>query len=292
MLVDTHTHVNFQPYLSDYTEVINRALKNKVWIINVGTQRESSERSIQIAKEYNEGVYAAIGLHPLHLFHDVSEEQAIGHEVQRIRARAERFDGTLFRSLARSSKKVVAIGECGLDYYHFERSGLQEFRDELVDLQQQTLRQHCALALELNLPVMIHCRDAAMHTQTTVQAFDDILTVLRSYQGKLRGVIHCYTGLASYIPKFLELGFYIGFTGITTFPDAEEVQAAAKATPINRLLLETDAPYLTPHPHRGKRNEPAYVRFVAEAIARLKGKDVASVEEQTTANAFELFQLS
>jgi TatD DNase family protein len=154
------------------------------------------------------------------------------------------------------------------------------------------LRQHCDLALELNKAVVIHCRDAATHSSTTGQAFLDVLEILRSYHGKLRGVIHCYTGLAKYIPHFLELGFYIGYTGIVTFPDAKEVQTAAKATPLNRVLLETDAPYLSPIPFRGKPNEPAYVQYVADAIAHIHSSTLRQVAEQTTTNAFELFRLS
>lgn len=295
MLVDTHTHVNFQPFLDDYRAVIERALSNDIWINNVGTQRESSERSVKVAQEFKRGVYASVGLHPLHLFQDVTEVQPLGEAVQKIRARAERFDYAWYKQLAQSSSKVVAIGECGLDYYHFERSQLESYRSELTTLQQQTLRQHCDLALELNLPVVIHCRDAATHNTETIQAFLDVLEILRSYQGrapKLRGVIHCYTGLASYIPHFLELGFYIGFTGIVTFPQATEVQAAVQATPLDRLLLETDAPYLTPEPYRGKRNEPSYVQHVASKIAELKALAPAEVAEQTTANAIELFRLS
>lgn len=292
MLFDTHTHVNFQPFLKTYREVISRAWSADVMINNVGTQWESSQRSVAIANEYDQGVVASVGLHPLHLFHDVTEEQALGEHVQTIRTRAERFDYAAYKQLAQSSPKVVAIGECGLDYYHFQRAQVQQFRAELTALQIATLRQHCDLALELDKAVVIHCRDAATHSSTTIQAFIDVLDILRSYNGKLRGVIHCYTGLAEYIPHFLELGFYIGYTGIVTFPDAKEVQSAVRATPLNRLLLETDAPYLTPVPFRGKPNEPAYVRYVAEAVAHLQQANVVNVATQTTTNAFELFHLS
>lgn len=292
MLFDTHTHVNFQPFLKTYHDVIGRAVSADIMINNVGTQWESSQRSVAIANEYDQGVVASVGLHPLHLFHDVTEEQALGEHVQTIRARAERFDYAAYKRLALSSSKVVAIGECGLDYYHFQRAQVQQFRAELTALQIATLRQHCNLALELDKAVVIHCRDAATHSNNTVQAFLDVLDILRSYNGKLRGVIHCYTGLAEYIPHFLELGFYIGYTGIVSFSDAKEVHAAVRATPLNRLLLETDAPYLTPVPFRGKPNEPAYVRYVAEAVAHVQHISVATVAQQTTANAFELFRLS
>ncbi|EKD76314.1 MAG: Hydrolase, TatD family [uncultured bacterium] len=292
MLFDSHTHVNFQPFFKTYKEVIGRAQAANIMINNVGTQWESSQRSVAIAEEYKSGVVATVGLHPLHLFHDVTEEQALGEQVQKIRARAERFDYEQYKQLALSSKKVVAIGECGLDYYHFQRAQVQEFREELTALQKSTLRQHCDLALELDKAVVIHCRDAVTHTSRTIQAFLDVLEIVRSYNGKLRGVIHCYTGLPEYVSQFLELGFYIGYTGIATFPDATEVQASVRATPLNRLLLETDAPYLTPMPYRGKPNEPAYVQYVANAIAALQDVSVEQVAKQTTANAFELFRLS
>lgn len=292
MLFDTHTHVNFQPFLKTYRDVIERALSANIMINNVGTQWESSQRSVAIAEEYDSGVVASVGLHPLHLFHDITEEQQLGEHVQTIRARAERFNYAAYKQLAQSSSKVVAIGECGLDYYHFQRAQVQEWQVELTELQKTTLRQHCDLAVELDKAVVIHCRDAATHSSKTIQAFVDLLEILESYNGKLRGVIHCYTGLAEYIPYFLELGFYVGYTGIVTFPDAKEVHAAVRATPLNRLLLETDAPYLTPVPFRGKPNEPAFVQHVAAGIAHLHSRSVEAVAEQTTTNAFELFRLS
>lgn len=270
-LVDTHTHVNFQPFLEDYQAVIDRATERGIVVTNVGTQWESSQRSVQLADQLGGLVYAAVGLHPLHLFNDVVEEQTFGGQTQRIVAKAEQFDPARYQQLAQSSPRVVAIGECGLDYYH--SAGL-------AAVQQQVLRQHFDIAVALNLPVIIHCREA----------YDDLLTLLADYRGKIRGTIHCYTGTPDYIPKFLEFGLYIGFTGIITFTKAEPVRASAQAVPLDRLLLETDAPYLAPVPHRGKRNEPSYVWYVAEALAKLKGVSFEQLAAQTTANAFKLFQ--
>lgn len=290
-LFDTHTHVNFQPFQPDYEAVLERALANGVILNNVGTQWESSQRSVQLAEEFPTGVWASVGLHPLHLFQDVTEEQQFDGKIQKIRARAEQFDYEKYKTLAQSSDKVIAIGECGLDYYHFERSGLTTQRAELTQLQITTLQEHIKLAIELDKPIIIHCRDAAVHTNRTIQAFVDLIEVLKPYQGTLRGVIHCYTGLPEYLPYFLELGFYVGFTGIVTFPNAKEVQASVQAMPLNRILLETDAPYLSPEPHRGKRNEPSNVHFVAEAIAKLRHTTVEQIAEATTANARDLFRL-
>lgn len=290
-LFDTHTHVNFQPFQQDYRVVLEQALANGVWINNVGTQWESSQRSVAIADEFSEGVYASVGVHPIHLFSNIEEQQQFDGKTQTIRARAEQFDYQRYKQLAQSSKKVIAIGECGLDYLHFERAQLQGRREQLIQQQVDTLKQHCDLALELNLPVVIHCRDAATHDGTTLQAFLDLLDILRPYQGKLRGVIHCYTGIPEYIPKFLELGFYIGFTGIISFSNAKEVQASLQAVPLDRILLETDAPYLAPVPKRGKRNEPAFVEHVAAAAAQLKEVTLDELAKRTTANAFELFRI-
>ncbi len=280
-LVDTHTHVNFQPFLDSYREVIQRATNSDIIVTNVGTQWESSERSVRIADELGGLVYAAVGLHPLHLFKDIVEEQKFGDTTQKIVARSEKFDPAKYKLLAQSSKRVVAIGECGLDYYH---------TDGLASVQQTVLRQHIELGIALDLPLIIHCRDAGIHTDDTVQAFDDLAALLSDYQGKVRGTIHCYTGTPKYIERFLKFGFYIGFTGIATFTSAKAVRASVQAVPLDRILLETDAPYLAPVPHRGQRNEPAYVRYVAEEIAKLKGESLENVAAQTTSNAFDLFR--
>src|SRR3989338_6968530 len=266
-LVDTHPHVNFQPFLEDYRSVIQRATEQDIVVTNVGTQWESSQRSVAIAEELHGLVYASVGLHPLHLFKDIVEEQTFGGKTQLIKARAEQFDPGRYAQLAKSSRRVVAIGECGLDYYH---------TDGLASVQQDVLRQHVELALELDLPVIIHCRDA----------YADLLALLEEYRGTLRGTIHCYTGAPTWIPQFLDLGFYIGFTGIITFAKADEVRAIAQAVPLDRLLLETDAPYLAPVPHRGQRNEPSYVRCVAEELAKLKNTSYTELAKRTTENAF------
>ncbi|MFA5995277.1 MAG: TatD family hydrolase [Patescibacteria group bacterium] len=292
VLFDTHTHVNFQPFQADYKTVIQRALEQGIWLNNVSSQWNSAQRSIQIAEEYQEGVYATIGVHPIHLFQDVEETQTFGGVTQTIKARAEQFDPIRYEQLAKSSKKVIAIGECGLDYHHLERANLQARRTQLIQQQITVFKQHCDLALALNLPIVIHCRDAATHSADTLQAFEDVLTVLRGYNKKLRGVVHCYTGTAKYIPLFLELGLYIGYTGVITFPNAPAVQAAVRVTPLEKIVVETDAPYLAPVPMRGKRNEPSFVQYVAEAVASLKNIPLPTVQQSTTKNALELYRLS
>lgn len=288
-LFDTHTHVNFQPFSADYKTVLQKAIDAGITINNIGSQWESSQRSVQIAEEFEHGIWASVGLHPIHLFSDVIEQQTIAGKVQNIRTRAEIFDYERYKQLAQSSKKVIAIGECGLDYYHFEREHLQAEREPLIEQQKQTLRQHFDLALELNLPVSIHCRDAATHNEDTLEAFEDLLALLKEYNGNIKGSIHCYTGIPKYIPYFLELGLHIGYTGIVSFKNTAEVQASLKVTPLEQVLLETDAPYLAPHPYRGHRNEPFYLQHVAEAVAKVKDLSIQEVAEQTTLNAERLF---
>lgn len=296
MLFDTHTHVNFQPFSSDWKAVIQRALDQSVIINNVGSHWESSQRSVEIAEFFStisNNVWASVGLHPIHIFEDVIEEQVIDGKTQKIKTCAETFDKQKYKTLAQSSDKVIAIGECGLDYLHFSRANIpDDQREVLMKKQQAVLREHIELAIELDLAVIIHCRDAAVHDQSTVRAFEDLHDMLLPYRGKLRGVVHCYTGTPELAKKFLNLGLYIGFTGIITFPNAKEVQAAAKIVPLNKIVLETDAPYLTPIPFRGKRNEPSYVQYVAAGIAKLHDCSVDEVARITTHNAIELFKIS
>ncbi len=279
MLVDTHCHLNFKAFKDETEEIINRASAVGVTrIINVGSQWDTSERAVTMANE-KEGLYAAIALHPIHLY-----EQEVDEEESHFTTRAEIFDFEKYKSLALSSNKVVAVGECGLDYYHFPAGrGIEEVKNK----QAEAFKKQIDLATELNLPLIIHCRDA----------YDDLFNLLDEAvkQGKLakRGVNHCFLGNQEQAKKFLDLGFYLSFTGIITFKNvAPELLKVIKETPLDRIMVETDAPYLAPHPYRGKRNEPAFVVEVAKKIAELKGLDVKDVEDKTTANAENLFNLT
>jgi TatD DNase family protein len=202
-------------------------------------------------------IFAAVGFHP----HDA--------------AKLTLADLQTLRELAQHPK-VKAIGEIGLDYY----------RDlSPRDVQAKAFRQQLELAADLDLPVIIHCREA----------FDDVIAILREWQAsnkQARGVLHSFSGDRAQAEQVFEIGFRIGLTGPITFPKAEEMRAVAQAAPMDRLLIETDAPYLTPAPNRGKRNEPAYVRRVAEKIAEVRGLTVEAVAAQTTANADSLFDWS
>ncbi len=276
MLIDTHTHVNFSAFKDDGAEVIKRCLDNDIWIINVGSQLSTSKRAVQIAEQYEQGVYAAVGLHPIHLHEmEVDEDEDI-----HFHSRAEVFDESVYKDLA-SSPKVVAIGEMGIDYFHLPEG---EDPEEVKRKQKETFLRGIKLAQELGKPIIVHTRPS----KGTFDAYDDEIGILKQ-ANYFHGVIHSFLGTFEQAQEFLQMGFYLSFNGIVTFKNAQEVQEVAKKVPLERVLLETDAPYLTPVPYRGKRNEPSYVEYVARKIAELKGISFEEVAEVTTNNARRLF---
>ncbi|MDO8581604.1 MAG: TatD family hydrolase [bacterium] len=284
-LYDTHAHVQFNAFKDDGHAVIARALAAGVWMNLVGSQIDTSKRAIEYAEQYPEGVYALIALHPIHLFSTHVDED----EIQ-FKSREETFDPAVYRELAKS-KKVVGIGECGLDYYRLDdytkvsehshdAPFITERTAEVKKRQKEVFLQHIELAIELNLPIEIHCREA----------YDDVYEIVKKYP-KLRAIMHCYLGDAVQAKKFLELGFLLSFSGIVTFKNAKALQEIARTTPLDRIVVETDCPYLTPEPHRGQRNEPAYVEWTAKKIADLKGATLDEVARATTANARKFFKI-
>lgn len=268
MLIDTHAHVNFNAFKDDADEVIKKCSDKQIGVINVGSQYSTSRRAVKMAEKYETGVWAIVGLHPDHLKEQEWEEEGI-----KVKTAVEKFDAQKYSKLA-ESKKVVAIGECGIDYYHGE-----ENRDDQI----VTFKEEIKLAVELNLPVMVHCRNA----------YKDVLEVIteekKKYGEKLRGTIHSYLGRLSYAEEFNKMGFLISFNGIITY--ARDYDKVIKGTELNNILLETDCPWLTPVPYRGERNEPAYVKFVAQKIAEIKNVDMKDVENITTQNAKKLFRI-
>ncbi len=284
MLIDTHAHVNFNAYKDDSDEVIRRSLAGGVWMINVGSQYTTSERAVMMAEKYPEGVYAAIGLHPIHLETDLIKVKVDEEEIE-FKTREEEFDYEKYRNLAKSSKKIVAVGEIGFDYWYRPKTKVKisQFKEK----QKQAFIQQLNLARELNLPVMLHCR----------MAHDDLLNVIKEnieqHGSKLiSGVSHCFVGMLEQAKEYLKLGFCLGFNGIIFkkipgLPDFEEI---IKEVPLERILLETDCPYLTPEPMSG-RNEPLYIKYIAEKIAKIKNISYQEVENQTTQNAKELFKI-
>jgi len=281
MLIDTHAHINFSAYKDDGDEVVKKALENDVWIINSGSQAETSRRAVEYANKFPEGVYATIALHPIHLASERIVEFLDENETLDFKTKEEKFDFDFYKNLAQDSK-VVAIGETGLDYYHLKEYEEDE-RARLKNLQKEVFVEHLKLTSEIGKPVVIHCREA----------YDDILKILKSTDYGLRttagGVAHSFVGRWSQAEQLLNLGFYLSFNGIITF--ARDYDKVVQNTPLERILLETDSPYLTPVPFRGKRNEPLYVKYVAEKIAEIKGVSFEEVAKVTTENARKLFKI-
>ncbi|MFH1193758.1 MAG: TatD family hydrolase [bacterium] len=285
MLIDTHAHLNFGAFKNDCDDIIKQTLEKNVWMINIGSQSTTSERAVELAGGYEEGVYAAVGLHPTHLFEMEIDEAEVD---VKFKSRKEDWDYDFYKTLAQN-KKVVAIGEIGLDYH---------FAPKTVDLkivknkQQKVFEQALNLADELNLPVVIHSRDT----------HNDLIPILKEFLNagrlKRRGVLHCFTGGWKDAEKYLDLGFLISFTGIVTFEPRpsqtelrEKILETVKNIPLEKFMIETDAPYLTPEPFRGKRNEPLFVEFVARKIAEIKNLGLEEVAEATTKTAREFFRI-
>ncbi len=280
MLIDTHAHINFVGYKDDGDVVVKRALENDVWIINSGSERDTSRRAIEYADRYPNGVFASVGLQPIHL-RDLDFKETIGEEIIDFKTDKQDFDYVYYRNLAQD-KKVVAIGEAGLEHSHLDNETPGE-QKKIKDKQQEVFLKHLELAKELDKPVIVHCRGA--HNETI-----EILKNFISDTGyALKGTIHSFLGRWSQAEKYLEMGFCLSFNGVVTF--ARDYDKVIKNTPLERILLETDCPYLTPIPFRGKRNEPLYVKYVAEKIAEIRGISFDEVAKVTTENARKLFKI-
>jgi len=278
-LIDTHAHVNFNAFKDDSDEVIRRALQSDVWLVNVGSQYTTSERAVEIAERYSRGVYAAIGLHPIHLETKLVKIKVDKEEIE-FETREEDFDYEKYKKLAQTSSKVVALGEIGLDYYRRPKTKTKQA--EFKEKQKQTFIKQLELAQELNLPVILHCR----------MAHDDLITTLQHYNNTtIRGVSHCFTGTLEEAKEYIKLGFYIGFNGlifkkVEGLPNVEEI---IREIPLEKILVETDCPYLSPPPYENQRCKPLYVKYVAEKIAKIKNLSCEEAAKITTRNARELF---
>jgi len=275
MLIDTHAHLNFNAYKEDADEVIKRALDNDIWMINVGSQYSTSKKAVEIAEKYPEGIYAAIGLHPIHLSSGIFKTKVDKEEIE-FQTREEEFDYQKYKELAKSPK-VVAIGEIGFDYWYRPKTKnkLTEFKKR----QKEVFLKQIDLAEELNLPIIFHCRVAQ----------EDLIEILKSKAESLKGVMHCFTGNEAETKEYLEMGFYLGFNGLIFKLDwLDEI---IRKAPLERILIETDCPYLTPSPFEGQRNEPLYVKYVAERIAKIKNLSYEEIAKVTAENAKKLFKL-
>lgn len=278
MFIDTHAHVNFKYFKDDADQVIQNSLNEKVWMINVGADYKTSRRALEYANKYETGVYAAVGLHPLHLF----SIQAAG-EGYDFQTRGEEFSYDAYEKLA-SFEKVVAIGEVGLDYYHIDPKADVT---EVKKIQKKVFIEQLLLARRLDLPVIIHCR----------QAHDDMLEVLKEvkrenknlFPDRMWGVMHCFSGDENLAWQYFGLGLMISFTGLITF--SRQWDGLIRKLPSDKFMIETDCPFMTPEPFRGKRNEPMYVKYVAEKIAEIRGSALEKIAEATMKNSRAFFRI-
>lgn len=282
MIIDTHSHLNFNAFKNDSDEVIRRTLAENIWLINVGTKYETSQQAVKIAEKYREGVYSAIGLHPIYAAAEFMKVKTDPDEGEFL-VKEQDFDKEKYKELAKL-KKVVAIGEIGLDYYYKPKTTakLAQFKEK----QKQIFLEQLDLAKELNLPVILHCR----------MAHDDVIEILKSRNEK-NGVIHCFTGTLEQAQKYIEMGFYIGINGIIFKFNIDEV---IKNISLDKIVVETDCPYLMPlpaialakeGPEGTKRNEPIFIKHTIQKIADLKNVSFDEVCQKTTQNARKLFNI-
>lgn len=281
MLIDTHTHVQFRGFKDEVEDVMKRALDSSVIVVNVGTQKDTSTEAVNMLSKYKENVYAVIGLHPLHTF-----SQHVDEEESSFQTREETFDYEYYKALA-LNPKVIGIGECGLDYYRLPDD---EDHEKIKQLQRDAFNAQIKLALELNKVLCVHTRP----TGGSQDAYNDLFEILQKVKAEnsnFKFEVHCYTGNLENAKRFVSIGGLIGINGILTFDRSGVAEEVVKNIPLENLLLETDAPYLTPKPHRGKKNEPSYVKYVAEKIAQIKQISTEEVAEVTTSNAKKLFNI-
>ncbi len=252
MLIDTHCHLNSTKFKDNLIDVIDRAINNDVKImIVVGFDKKTNARAIELAEQYP-FIYATVGFHPTDAKHIKDSDFKLLKEQL-------------------NHPKVVGVGECGLDFYWDK-----EHINEQIDIFQKQIE----ISLEYKLPLIIHMRDASEATYN----------VLSEYKN-LQGIMHCYSGSAEMVPLFTALGLHISLGGPVTFKNGHKPKAVAEVVPLDKLLVETDSPYLSPHPFRGKTNEPAKVKLIAEEIARIKKMSYKEIAEVTTKNAIKLFKL-
>lgn len=278
MLIDTHAHLNFAAFEKDKKQVIKRCLENDVWVINIGTNFETSKKAVEIAENSKVGMFSSVGLHPINLdtgLIKLRPDKLEGENYER------EFDYESYKKLA-SSEKVLAIGEIGLDYYWKPKTTKRKelFKQKQKDL----LLKELNLAKELNLPVIFHCR----------MAHQDLINILSENQEIVpkKAVAHSFVGGVKELKDFLDFGFYIGFNGII-FKKIEGIDFAEviKDTPLDKILIETDCPYLVPAGLKVGRNEPIFVKHIAKTIADIKKVSLDRLAEITTENARKLFNI-
>ena len=303
--IDIHAHTNFKAFEEDRDEVVSRALENDTWVINIGTQYDTSKKAVEMTNEYGEGVYACIGLHPIHTgasYHDQEElgspDSALATDGKRNEqgfvSRGEIFDKDKYRELAKRGK-VVGVGECGLDYYHMD--------EDSIEKQKVAFIAQIELANELGLPLMLHVRNHS--TNKTHNAYFDIYELIKKHSEVrlpnnmevglpyYKGVSHFFAGSVEDMKRFVEIGILVSFAGPITYkpkPEICDYEAVIRETPLDMILADTDSPYVAPVPHRGQMNEPSYVKDIVAKIAQIKGLDEEIVAKQIVLNAKRLFK--
>lgn len=282
MLIDTHTHLDFPEFDKDRERVIQETQKAGIKVINVGSHQKACQDSVNLAQKYD-FIYAAVGIHP----HDAEDIKDINKLTD------------FLRHLAKEPK-VVAIGECGLDFHPVDQGKLRKnITSAIKEKQKEVFQAQLKLAQKLNLPVIIHCRSAFAEATADKDVHRDILSaiggsasggqLIKSF--KLTGVFHCFSGDKDFLAQVLKMGFYIGFCGNLTFKNAKNLWEIAKTAPLEKILIETDCPFLSPEPYRGLRNEPKNVRLIAEFLAQLRGIPFEKICQITTENAKILFKV-
>lgn len=253
LLIDSHAHLDDPKFDEDRLQIIENLAKDRIeYVINPGADRPTSEAAYVLANEH-EKIYAALGTHPH------SADELTNEDIER------------YRELAKSDR-VLAIGEIGLDYY---------YDNSPREIQKEAFIAQMKLAEELGLPVIIHTREAS----------GDTYDIIESFKNRVYGVMHCYSGSAEMAKRYLELGYYISLAGPVTFKNARVSKEVAEIVPMDRLLVETDAPYLSPEPRRGRRNEPKNTLYVAEVIAEIKNMDLDDFIKQTNENTKKVFNI-
>ncbi len=283
-MFDTHCHVQFNGFKNDAQQVVRKCGEKNMILNLVGTQKDTSRAGVEMAEQFP-FTYASIGLHPVHLF-----STHIDEEESSFLSREEDFDYEYYKELGQS-KKVIAVGECGLDLYRLPEGKTVE---EVLEKQKKTFKLQYKLAQELDVALVIHVREAHQ------EMIDLLKELMAEYNNNsVRGTVHCYTGNWLFAKQYLDLGLHIGFTGVITFPPKKsnpqnqiDLLEAVKNIPLEKIVVETDAPYLAPIPFRGQRCEPPMVEHTIRKIAELKNISFLDAEVATTQNAKKLFNIS
>jgi TatD DNase family protein len=266
--------VNFNAFKEDGEEVLRRTLKEGVFVVNVGSQYSTSQRAVEYAHKFKGGIWAAVGIHPIHLD---KKTVHIDSEELDIKTNGEDYDAEKYLKLAKD-EKVLAIGEIGLDYHHFSEE--ENNIEELKKKQKEVLIKFIQLANKVNKPVILHCWDA----------YEDLLEILKEHPADKKGIVHSFISSYKIANQFIELGYKIGLNGIITY--GESYDRLIREIDIKNIVIETDCPYLTPRPlPKEKRNEPLFVKLVAEKIAQIKEISAEEVARITTENAQKIFGL-